>query len=534
MASIKLTFYKGVPFDVNNENVLLGNSSYSENTFEDFLTNYEINSYPIGVEKFAIEGTDENGMVDVDLSLEPYNANYLKVEQFLDDGIILTKYFFIDSYLMLAPKTFRIYVNIDIWATYCRKIETQVRNALVAQATSFPLPYGVSERLSPTTSASSSVSKTVLVSGEYRIVFHFTSGLYGELAVVSKDEFTKNQAYEEALKMTSFSELKIVDATGINYPINGIDCFVVPSEFIGNISQFASTSILYFTQESVSTIQSPQFYSLSKIEVTPQTPIIYSNEFEFSVKPEESKITWVSTGNVSVQLPFNEKTYYGSIRVAIKNDIGIELYINNQFFNILDDYKVNIAISEFASWYSQNRNAESARKTNETLGIIGSGLGLVGSLASGNVLGTIGSGLNLLQTVQGQRTNDAVIQDRQNAPLRLGSDTNQILKIDKTNGLAKFEIQPDNYYEMKKYNQYYGYIGNQLLASVPYKIMNYDDRFAYYRCETMEIQGEFSMSIKNRIKEMFSSGIRVWQHAKHYLDSFNNKLTQEEIDNLGV
>ena len=252
------------------------------------------------------------------------------------------------------------------------------------------------------------------------------------------------------------------------------------------------------------------------------------------MKPEESKITWVSTGNVSVQLPFNEKTYNGSIRTSIKNDIGIELYINNQFFNILDDYKVNIAITEFGSWYSQNRNAESARKTNETLGIIGSGLGLVGSLASGNVLGSIGSGLNLVQTIQGIRTNDAVIKDRQNSPLKLGTDTNQILQISKTSGLAKFEIQPDNYFEMKKYNQYYGYIGNQLILSVPYKIMNYDTRFVYYRCETMEIQGEFSMSIKNRIKEMFSSGVRVWQHAKHYLDSFDNKLTQEEIDNLGV
>lgn len=537
MASIKLTFYKGVPFDVNNENVLLGNSSYSENTFEDFLTNYEINSYPIGVEKFAIEGTDENGMVDVDLSLEPYNANYLKVEQFLDDGIILTKYFFIDSYLMLAPKTFRIYVNIDIWATYCRKIETQVRNALVAQATSFPLPYGVSERLSPTTSASSSVSKTVLVSGEYRIAYHFSSNYHGEMCVVSAQTYlTPDVALVTASKITTTNYVSAtVNGAITEYvPCSGIDIFVIPNEFFAHFSQYGFNEKIVFTIQEDDNIKfiSDEFFIVNKLNEN--TPIRYTDWYDFSVEPEESKITWLSSGNISVQLPFCKKTYTGQINIAIGNDIGIELYINNQFFDILNEYKINFVTSEFSSWYAQNRNAESARKTNETLGLIGSGLGIVGSLASGNVLGSIGSGLNFLQTYQGIKTNDAVVKDLKNAPLKLTSDTNQILGFAKTSGLAKFEIQPDNYFEMKKYNQYYGFIGNQLLASVPYKSMNYDERFAYYRCETMEIQGEFSMSIKNRIKEMFSSGIRVWQHAKHYLDSFNNKLTQEEIDNLGV
>lgn len=538
MAKIRLTFYKGVPFDVNNENVLLGETTYSGNSFEDFLEDYEINAQPIDVEKFAIEGTDENGMVDVDLSLEPYNANYLKVVQFFDDGIILTKYFFIDSYLMLAPKTFRIYVNIDIWATYCRKIETQVRNALVAQATSFPLPYGVSERVTPTTSASSSVSKTVLVNGEYRIVYHFSSSYHGEMCVVSAQTYvTPDDALVTASKITTTNYVKAFTVgTIINYvPCSGIDIFVIPNEFFTHFSQYGFNEKIVFTiQEDADHITyiSDEFLIVNKLDEN--TPIRYTDWYNFSVKPEESKITWVSTGNVSVQLPFCDKTYNATIEMTIGNDIGLELYINNQFFDILNEYKINFVTSEFSSWYAQNRNAESARKTNETLGIIGAGLGLVGSIASGNVLGTIGSGLNLLQTVQGQRTNDAVIQDRQNAPLKLSSDTNQILGFSKTNGLAKFEIQPDNYFEMKKYNQYYGYIGNQLLASVPYKIMNYDTRFVYYRCETMEIQGEFSMSIKNRIKEMFSSGIRVWQHAKHYLDSFNNKLTQEEIDKLGV
>lgn len=538
MASIKLTFYKGVPFDVNNENVLLGNSSYSGNTFEDFLTDYEINSYPINVEKFAIEGTDENGMVDVDLSLEPYNANYLKVQQFLDDGIILTKYFFIDSYLMLAPKTFRLYINIDIWASYCRKIETQVRNALVAQATSFPLPYGVSERLSPTTSASSNVSKTVLVNGECRIVYHFSSSYHGEMCVVSSQTYiTPDVAIVNASKITTTNHASVNLAGGVTgyVPCSGIDIFVIPNEFFAHFSQYGFTEKIVFTIEDEDEnidFTSDEFFIVNKLNEN--TPIRYTDWFDFSVKPEESKITWLSTGNISVQLPFCKKTYHGQINMAIGNDIGVELYINNQFFDILNDYKINFVTSEFSSWYAQNQNAESARKTNETLGLIGSGLGLVGSIASGNVLGTIGSGLNLLQTFQGIKTNDAVVNDLKNAPLKLSSDTNQILGFSKTNGLAMFEIQPDNYYEMKKYNQYYGYIGNQLLASVPFKIMNYDTRFVYYRCETMEIQGEFSMSIKNRIKELFSSGIRVWQHAKHYLDSFENQLTQEEIENLGV
>ena len=528
MAKIRLTFYKGVPFDVNNENVLLGDSTYSGNTFEDFLTEYEINSHPIDVEKFAIEGTDENGVIDVDLTLEPYNANYLRVWQFLDDGKILTKYYFIDSYLMLAPKTFRLYVNIDIWATYCRDIGTNVRNALLAQSTDFPLPYGVSERVTPTTSASSSVSRTVLVNEMYRIVFHFTSSLYGELAVVSKEQFSMNEAYQYALIISRLSSMFTVPDNQ-SFPFNALDVFVIPSEFIGDFSYITTVNEIYFASEN-QVVKSPNFYALKSIG---NTPIIHTNEFTFSLKPEEAKITWLSTGNVSVQLPFNGLTYSGAVRTAIKNDIGIELFINNQFFNILDDYRVNIAVSEFASWYAQNRNAESARKTNETLGIIGSGLGLVGSLASGNVLGTLGSGLNLVQTIQGQRTNDAVIQDRQNSPLKLVSDTNQILQIEKTKGLAMFTIVPDNDHEIRKYNQYYGFIGNQLLNAVSYKIMNYDKRFKYYRCETMEIQGEFSMSIKNRIKGMFTNGIRVWHYGKHYLDSFDNKLTQEEIDKLG-
>lgn len=526
MAKIRLTFYKGVPFDVNNENVLLGDSIYSGNSFDDFLEDYEINAQPIDVEKFAIEGTDENGIIDVDLTLEPYNANYLKIIQFLDDNKILTKYYFIDSYLMLAPKTFRLYVNLDIWSTYCRDIKTQVRNALVAQATSFPLPYGVSEKITPTTTTSSSISRTVLINDKYRIVFHFTSSLLGELAVVSKDEFFVQDAYQHALMIPRLSSM-YVDSNA--HPFDALDIFVIPSEFIGDFSYITNVDEIYFASEN-QVVQSPHFYSLRGID---STTIIHSNEFTFSVQPKEANITWVSTGNVSIQIPYNGLTYNGLIKTAIKNDIGIELYINNQFFNILDDYKVNVAISEEASWYSQNRNAESARKTNETLGLIGSGLGLVGSLASGNVLGVLGSGLNLVQTIQGQRTNDAIIQDRQNTPLKLISDTNQILQIVKTKGLAIFEIRPDNQPEMEKYNQYYGFIGNQLLANVPYKIMNYDTRFDYYRCETMEIQGEFSMSIKNRIKEMFSSGIRVWQYGKHFLDSFNNKLTQNEIDNLG-
>ena len=528
MASIKLTFYKGVPFDVNNENVLLGNSSYTGNTFEDFLSNYEINSYPISVEKFAIEGTDENGMVDVDLSLEPYNANYLKVVQIFDDGVILTKYFFIDSYLMLAPKTFRIYVNIDIWATYCRKIETQVRNALVAQATSFPLPYGIKEKMTPTTSKTNYIEKSILVNQLYRLIVHFSSGLKGELSVVSTEEFSIGVAYEKGLVISRLAFAKF-DNGNISQAFDTYDVFIVPSQFIGDLS-YLTLSQVYFASEN-DVVRSPNFYIIEKIV---DTPVVHTNEFEFSVKPEESKISWVSTGNVSVQLPFNDLTYNGTVRLSIKNDIGIELYINNQFFNILDDFRINSSVSQFSAWYASNINAESARKTNETLGLIGSGLGIVGSVVSGNVLGTLGAGLNLVQTIQGQRTNDAIIQDRQNSPTKLISDTNQILTFNKTYGLALFSISPDNYFEMKKYNQYYGYIGNQLLASVPYKIMNYDTRFVYYRCETMEIQGEFSMSIKNRIKEMFSSGIRVWQHAKHYLDSFNNKLTQEEIDNLGV
>ena len=527
MAKIRISFYKGVPFDMRNENVLLGDSSYSGNTLDDFLEQYEIDSSPVDVDMFDIQGTEENGFVDVDLSFEPYNVNYMKVLQFLDNNTILTKYYFVDNYTMQARMTFRLFVHVDIWQTYARQYSTSVTNALVAQATSFSLPYGIKEKMTPTTSKTNYINRTVLVNQLYRLVVHFSSNLKGELAVVSKEEFSIGNAYAKGLVISRLENVKFYGGE-IEQPFNSFDVFVVPTQFIGDLS-YLTLSELYFTSKN-EVVKSPNFYIIDKID---KTPVVHTNEFDFSVKPEESKITWISTGNVSVELPFNNLTYRGTVSVSIKNDIGMELYINNQFFNILDDFRINSSVSEFSSWYAQNRNAESARKTNETLGLIGSGLGIVGSVVSGNVLGTLGAGLNLVQTIQGQRTNDAIIQDRQNSPTKLISDTNQILSFNKTYGLSLFSITPDNHYEMKKYNQYYGFIGNQLYLSVPYKVLNYDERFRYYRCETMEIQGEFSMSIKNRIKELFQNGIRVWNYGKHYLDSFENKLTQEEIDKLG-
>ena len=534
---IQLTFYKGVPFSTENKDVLF----VSESERQLFLKDYEINAVPIQIDKFAVNGTDDNSIIDVTLEQEPFDTNYLKVVQELDTLNERTIYYFVNSVQTVAPNTFRLNLTVDIWNTYFLKTNATstdyeiplMKNALCISGHGFENGGEAEEQIDGTKSLKIFSATKIGISTTFRIVYHIStaSDKLNETCLISQQTYSFNNAMRtiNLLSQISTVVLRTEDADGKqtqdNVAIQGIDIFLIPDDFFGENSSTLLNA--YDLATAYFDGQSTIFFWTANLTRT-KDGITFHALRDFDVTPTKAKITWIGTGKQNIQLPYNNKTYKIYSRVAIGNDIAIELFANNQTIHVTQDYQVNFSISEFASYVSTHKNSDYLRQVSQNIaGFAGSASMIVG-VATGNAKMILGGAGALGGVATSEFNYKAKMSDMASQPLKLASDTETILILYYYNGFSKFELEPSNYDDIIAYDNYFGYKFDGFYDTLSIDALAETDRFRFLQCSEINLIGKFTMGVKNALESLFKRGLRIWYHKEHYLDSQAQQIDKKQ------
>lgn len=539
---LELTFYKGVPFDSENENVLF----CSKQDRDEFLEQYEINVVPIQLaDKWFLNGTDEQCFLTVSLNQEPFNANYLKVIQTLVEPKTLVEtrrvlFFFINSYRQGAENSIELNLTLDKWNSYFIREENeiiempQLKNALCIQGHRFENGGEIEEIIQPDKSLNYFNYSSLSNKTAFRIVYHIStaSEKLNETCLISKTNYSFNNAMR---KINSLSQIATVvlrtensqgDQTQEDVAIKPIDVFLVPDELFGespqNILEAYDFATAYFSGNETIFFHTANLTKYGN-------GITFNMLNVFQVTPERGKITWVGTGKTNINIPFNNKTFNVYFRCVIGNDFSIQMFGNNQTLTLTQDFQVNFSYSEFAQYVSTHKNSEKLRDIKTAIGGFGASATILGGIATGNLKAVAGGAVALGGVAMSEFDYESKMKDMKSQPLNLATDTENILILYAWRGLAKFVLEPANYDDIIAYDNYYGYNFNGFYDTLI--IANeIDDRFRFVKCSDIQIIGEFNFDVKKYFEYLFKRGLRIWYNKKHFIDSMKQKLTQEEIE----
>lgn len=531
VSMIYLTFYKGVPLDPTNEDVLFC-SVEDRNTF---LMNYEINVTPIEKEMFSPIGNDDNCFVDVDLSLEPFEANYLKIEQLNDNESTRVLFYFINSYQMNASNSIRLFLTIDKWNTYFLKQNgtmfelPQLKNAICVQGHNFSNGGEEEEIIEADKTLSYFSYSSIATSFGFRIAYHIvTDNKYlNETTLISSNIYgTFQSALTDLNNLSQFGKgiLRYNESNGTTtqeeFTIERIGAYLIPNALI-------STSIWnLFIQQSATVYfdgESTIFFYPANLNKNKQSMTLKSS-VTFQITPKPATITQVGTGKTMIDLPYNNKTYEIRFDSIFSNDIGIQMICNKQRLSITKDYEVNITYSQFSSYVATHEQTEQMKNISYAIGGISSIAGLAGGIISGNPTAIIGGITGGIGTAMSYANNQAKLNDMKSQPLTLSSDTESILTLVLYEGLTKFEWTPANESDIIAYNNYYGYRFNGFYNNLSIARTDETERFRYLKVSELNVIGNFNMNVKNDLYRLFVRGIRIWYDKTHFLDSMTQKI----------
>lgn len=538
MATLELTFYKGVPFDSANENVL----HCSKADRDSFLSSYVSNIEPIEIEKFFFNGTDDRCFLNVSLSEEPFNVNYLKVIQTLTDSqsndeTQRTLFFFVNSFRQGAENSIELNLSLDKWQSWFEYEENnsitnpQLKNAICVQGHAVS-NLGEEEEIIHPANSGENITATALENNGvfthlYRLVLHTQLTYRGETCFISKSSISYSTAVKQITTLAGCTKAKLEyetsggTVTTEDRTFDVSEIFLVPDILFGTglSSEGMANCTFYSENEIVSTIP---FY-VANLSYNNLQGNIFENTKSFEITPEKATITYVGTGKTNIELPYNNKSYKVYFNLVCANDFSIQMIGNKQRLSITQDYSMSMLYNQFTNYVATNKNSEELRNISTIIGAVGSVIGLGGSVASGNVIGALGSGLGLGKSVLGYYEHQAKLSDMATIPPKLMSNVDSIVILLYYDGLGKFTIEPFNENDILSYDEYFGFKANGFHDSLSIAA-NTNDRFRYIQCSEIQVIGNFNYDVKRHFEDLFKRGVRIWYNKAHFLDSMTQKI----------
>ena len=550
---LELTFYKGVPFDSENENVLF----CSKQKRDEFLEQYEINVVPIELkDKWFLNGTDEQCFLTVSLNQEPFNANYLKVIQTLVEPKTFVEtrrvlFFFINSYRQGSENSIELNLTLDKWNSYFMREENEeinvplLKNIVAIQGHYYNENSGLTEIIEKGNIISDFRNENLLFGGgleTYKLLIHMTtvSPILNETVLISDS----NLFYTDALEiLNNMSRTETFNATHgttteSNIKFTIMNCYLVPVallvSFIEQRSNFGTAKFNFSIETTTTPITSEATFAIgSVLDLSSGTNYIttsVSATKTYQVTPNKNELTYVGSLNNLTMLPYINKPYDVTIRYCIANAFSVVMCVNGKTIDLTNDFSTNFVYNEYTQYLAQNSNSINQTQQTKLFGSIIATLGSIGAIATGNVgagiIGTIGSGLNIYSTITSQKAKEKDIEQR---PQQVVNNINSIMNLVMFNGVDVYRFTPENKNDIQAYNEYFGFGFGDFIETLNLT-PSADDRFKYFKTETIQIIGDFNFDVKKYLEYLFKRGLRVWYNGKHFLDSMKQKLTQEEIE----
>lgn len=509
---ISLNFYKGVPFSIENNDVLYT----TESDFLTFLANYQVGSTTILNDWFDVIGNDERAEIDVDITFNPDELNYLMVSYYDESTVSRKKFFFINTIQHLSESTYRLNLSIDYWQTYflqrrLTQIEPSLKNALVVQGHGFENGSEISELIKPA-SCNDTYTFTSLFKGSYgfRIVIHGTTtfnNLY-ETILISPNLYYVNTAVEEINRIVSNPTLHINNSQS-NMTI--LNIYLVPSPFLFDWPS-SSLGDAKFVYNNIDIL-----FKIGNKNSTYSGGASWDISQTYTVTPTKGEITLVGTGATNVELEYNGDSYSVDIHTSISNDFAITMIANKQILNITKDFEINNIYNEYANYMNQSKNT---RAVNTISKVVGGVVGLGTGIATGNMAGILGFGASAFSLF----SDVAKLQDMQSKPVSVLNDTDSIFNLIMYFSFGVFTFEPINKQSILNFDDYFGFGMNGFNSSLSIGSTTDYNRFRYCKCSEINIVGNFAQIVKTTLENYFKRGIRIWYDKSHFLDSMTPKI----------
>lgn len=525
---LSLTFYKGVPFDREQQNVLfVDNEKRNE-----FLSNYIVPIQTLEIKQFALLGTTNNPFLVVSLDKEPFNVNYLKVIQTIEKtGEERMLFYYIDNYEMVTPENVRLNLTMDFFQTYFNKYNMQenkmerpeIKNALVMQGHGFENGGETEEMIQPDKVIEYYQAEQILSSTAFKIVFHITTsadnGIVSEMCLVSHNSYI---SLEDTLKilnkymLTPKGVLQYDNGEQEIQNIKVLNAYLIPVDFLPHQSVLITHANFYFDTTQSAT---DDFYYISSY-LDDLSGASFSRVIPYEITPRQAEQTSVGTASTRIETKFNGKTYNVTIRIVIANDIQISMYCNNESKDITNDFEVNVVYDEYANYMNQTKNTRYWNTTTKVLAGAGGMLQGAGQLMTGNPMGLgtmIGSAVGMTTAVAKEQ---AIYNDMDSKPANLVNDTGSLISIRYFQGFCVLRLRPANYDDIITYDNYFGFKMNGFNSTLNIFAQNENQKFRYCQCSYLSLIGNFDYEIKERLESYFKRGIRIWYDKDNYLNGF--------------
>lgn len=530
---LHLTFYRGVPFDREQQNVLfVDNDKRNE-----FLTQYIVPIQTLRIDQFALLGSTNNPFLVVSLDKEPFNVNYLKVIQSLQNanGDVIEErllFYYVDNYEMVGTDAVRLNLTMDYFQTYFNGYDMttnqmkrpEIKNALVTQGHGFEQGGEIEEIIQgDKVQEYFTIEKPFTRFGFYLVLHTLTeSNLLNETCLISQRTYT---TYEEAIReMTKISQIgTIIVRTGtteisqeeVTHHI--LNAYLIPADFIvNNFLVNADLATAYFDSEETNSI----FFYTANLG-NDKTPRRFSSFKQYDVEPNESEITLFGTGANNIELKYNGKIYEAVIQMVIANDLTINLVCDKQIIPIESDYEINVTYDEYTNYMAQSVNSRKFSTMSKAIaGATAFGAG-IGEMAGGNIAGglktaLLGVGASAISIGQEQ----ASLKDMDSKPPTLQSDTGSLIVLDYYGGLATIRMKPANQNVIQTYNKYFGFKFNGFNETLNLEKQTETQKFRFCQCAYLSMIGDFNFEIKERLESYFTRGIRLWYDKDTFLNGF--------------
>lgn len=528
---LSLTFYKGVPFDREQQNVLfVDNEKRNE-----FLSNYIVPIQTLEIKQFALLGTTNNPFLVVSLDKEPFNVNYLKVIQTIEKtGEERMLFYYIDNYEMVTPENVRLNLTMDFFQTYFNKYDMQenkmerpeIKNALVMQGHGFENGGETEEMIQP--DKVTELYNFTPFSTTYRIVIHATteSPLINETCFISRSIYSFDSATRRINNLFNYASGIVKTATTetqVNIKI--LNAYLIPTSIIdydNNGLRFTNFALFYFADNTQSVGLDFIFYisNLSDTGSEFYDETSYFNDNVFTITPERAKTTMIGTGKTNIELANNGKSYDCKVLIRIANDVAITMFCDKQIKSITNDFEINVVIDEYATYMSQTKNTREIAMISKVVGGAGAiGVG-TGQLMTGNPMGiatmiggVAGAGLSIAQE-------QATYNDMATRPATISNDTDNLIILSFLYGFGVLTLKPANYNDILTYDNYFGFKMNGFNSTLDISAQNENQKFRYCQCGYLSLIGNFDYEIKERLESYFKRGIRIWYDKDNYLNGF--------------
>jgi hypothetical protein len=510
-----ITLYENVPLNHDQDNVWLSNgggpsAAPNRTLFENWLSS---GGY---FQLLNVRYTEDVLTVNKPYT-NCYSFNYCKVQNATSQNTI--SYYFLDNPIAISENSTTFQMRLDVFSTYIYYATFEPsyieRNTVYNDNPAYNLVgegIGVDDMPAMETVNIASPDLTQL-----SVVIACSKDMYSD-NLVTTGGAVYSGIYNSALlfrfNLTETTKIRTFfeqcDKAGVGDAI--IACYVVPTAFTGTDVLVSEGPVvtynghLSFNQSLLFGGYVPECkkmytYEFARVVIHNQVDTIeYMPEY-FTQSPWTYGVDYLLAGNV-----VNDPTVY----FVPKNYMGIPDNYDEKA--VLSGYPQLAWFSDvYANWIAQN-------KTQQNLGVVEKGFGILMNLFTGNVMGAIGGGFDIANQF-------ASNESKKKLPARNSGSSNSTLDV--SMGIHKFVARSHSVNNVTArrldfYLKLYGYKINSFLTPFLYKRTYFD----YIKAHELNVSFSVHISRDHEVefKGIFAKGVRIWHGtfmSTSYVNGFN-------------